>query len=65
MANSEDPNQIAPSGAVWSGYALFAYGILSETFVFEILGHLPYIQNTITMKIIMRLECTVYKYQKY
>ena len=30
MANSEDL-----SGAVWSGYALFAYGILSETLVFE------------------------------
>ena len=32
MANSEDPDQTAPSGAVWSGSALFAYGILSETF---------------------------------
>ena len=31
MANSEDPDQTAPSGAVWSGSALFAYGILSET----------------------------------
>ena len=41
MANSEDPDQTAPSGAVWSGSALFAYGILSETLVFEILGHLP------------------------
>ena len=36
MANSEDPDQIAPSG---SGSALFAYGILSETLVFEILGY--------------------------
>ena len=42
MANSEDPDQTAPSGAVWSGSALFAYGILSETLVLEILGHLPY-----------------------
>ena len=42
MANSEDPDQTAPSGAVWSGSALFAYGILSETLVFQILGHLPY-----------------------
>ena len=42
MANSEDPDQTAPSGAVWSGSALFAYGILSETLVFRILGHLPY-----------------------
>ena len=36
MANSEDPDQTAPSGAVWSGSALFAYGILSETLVMEI-----------------------------
>ena len=42
MANSEDPDQTAPSGAVWSGSALFAYSILSEKLVFEILGHLPY-----------------------
>ena len=41
--NSEDPDQTA-SGAVWSGFALFAYGFLSETLVFEILGHLPYIK---------------------
>ena len=41
MTNSVDPDQTVPSGAVWSGAALFAYGILSETLVFEILGHLP------------------------
>ena len=28
MANSVDPDQTAPSGAVWSGSALFAYAIL-------------------------------------
>ena len=39
MANSVDPDQTAPSG---SGSALFAYVILSDTLVFEILGHLPY-----------------------
>ena len=39
MANSEDPDQTAPS--VWSRSALFAYGILWETLVFEILEHLP------------------------
>ena len=43
MANSVDPDQTAPSGAVWSGSALFAYIILSETLVFEILGNLPYV----------------------
>ena len=34
-------DQTAPSWAVWSGSALFAYAILSEAFVVEILGHLP------------------------
>ena len=41
MANSVDLDQTAPSGAVWSESALFAYAILSETLVLEILGHLP------------------------
>ena len=36
MANSADPDQTAPS-------ALFAYGILSETLVYKILGCLPHI----------------------
>ena len=40
MAKSVDPDQTAPSGAVWSGSALFAYVILSEILVFEILRHL-------------------------
>ena len=31
------------SGGVWSGFALFAYAILSDTLVYEILGHLPYL----------------------
>ena len=30
MANSLDPNQIAPLGAVWSGSALFAQAYMSE-----------------------------------
>ena len=42
MENSVDPDQTAPSGAVWSGSALFAYAISSETLVYKILGHLPY-----------------------
>ena len=37
MANSVDRDQTAHSG---SGSALFAYAILTETLVFEILGHL-------------------------
>ena len=30
MANSVDPGQTAPLGAVWSGSALFAQAYLSE-----------------------------------
>ena len=48
-ANIVDPDQTAPypdqtalEGAVWSGSALFAHAILSETLVYEILGLLPY-----------------------
>ena len=40
MANSVDPNQTAPLGAVWSGYALFAQAYLSEN-----LGSLRYEQS--------------------
>ena len=35
MANGVDPDQTAPSGS-----ALFDYAILSDTLVYEILGHL-------------------------
>ena len=42
-ANSVDPDQTAPLGANWSGSALFAYVILSDSLVFEILGLLPYL----------------------
>ena len=38
---------IAPSGAVWSGSALFAYVILSYTLVFKILANLLYYKNII------------------
>ena len=43
IINSQDPDQTVPSGTVLSEYARFTYGILSETLVFEILGHLPYL----------------------
>ena len=32
MANSVDPDQTAPLGAVWSGSTLFAQTCLSETY---------------------------------
>ena len=41
MANSVDPDQTAPSGAVWSGSALFEYTILLDTLVYEFQGYLP------------------------
>ena len=40
MANSVDPDQTAPLGAVWSGSSLFAQAYLSEN-----LGSLRYIQR--------------------
>ena len=40
MANSVDPDQTAPRGAVWSGSALFAQAYLSEN-----LGSLRYTCN--------------------
>ena len=40
MANSVDPDQMAPSGAVWSGSTLFAYAILSDILGCQSLGHL-------------------------
>ena len=43
MANKVDSDQTAPSGVVWSGSILFAYAILSETSVYEILGLLLYL----------------------
>ena len=42
MVNSEDPDQTALSGVVWSGSALLAYASLSDILVYEISGHLPY-----------------------
>ena len=41
MANSVDPDQTAPLGAVWSGSALFAQAYLSEN-----LGSLRYTTKT-------------------
>ena len=41
MANSVDPDQTVPEGAVRSGYALFAYAILLDTLVYKTLGQLP------------------------
>ena len=34
-ANSVDPDQTAPSGAVWSGSALFVYAILLVALVYK------------------------------
>ena len=37
MANGGDPDQTAAWGAVWSGTALFAYAILSDSLVAKFL----------------------------
>ena len=42
MANSVDPDQTAPLGAVWSGSALFAQAYLSEN-----LGSLRYLHTLV------------------
>ena len=42
MANSVDPDQTAPSGAVWSRSTMFVDAILSEILVVKFLGHFPY-----------------------
>ena len=42
MANSVDPDQTAPLGAVWSGSALFAQAYLSEN-----LGSLRYFPSSV------------------
>ena len=62
MRNSVDPDQTAPSGAVWSGSALFAYAILSDTKVHKILGHSPYQWNYDTVR--QNFE-VIYKWQSY
>ena len=43
MANSVDPDQTAPLGAVWSGSSLFAKTYLSEN-----LGSLRYVMTSQT-----------------
>ena len=40
MVNSVDPDQTAPSGAVWSGSALFALGILLGILLYKIVWRL-------------------------
>ena len=47
MANSVDPDQTAPLGAVWSGSALFAQAYLSEN-----LGSLWYSLELLVSKVI-------------
>ena len=61
-AKSIDPDQTAPSGAVWSGSALFAYAILLATLVYEILGHLPYYTYELKCE---QMNLLVYGYINY
>ena len=52
MANSVDPDQTAPKGAVWSGSALFAQAYLSEN-----LGSLRYTINVSIVLLLFKLVC--------
>ena len=49
LANSVDPDQTAPSEAVWCESTLFAYVNLLDHLVFEILGHLRYPPHIVTI----------------
>ena len=42
LANSVDPDQTAPEGAICSGSTVFGYAVLSETVLYKILGDLLY-----------------------
>ena len=53
MANSVDPDQTAPLGAVWSGSALFAQAYLSEN-----LGSLRY-SRALNLFLITNVKDTV------
>ena len=53
MANSEDLYQNAPSRAVKSGSALFAYAILSTTLVYKTLEHFPLLWTEMRKTIIL------------
>ena len=56
MANSVDPDQIAPLEAVWSGSALFAQACLSEN-----LGSLRYFTyGNLHVKELLQLNCTAH-----
>ena len=48
MANSVDPDQTAPLGAVWSGSALFAQAYLSEN-----LGTLQY-RSSLNLQVLVK-----------
>ena len=43
MANSVDPDQTAPLGAIWSRSALFAQAYLSENRIITVLFHPAFI----------------------
>ena len=65
MANSVDPDQTAPLGAVWSGSALFAQAYLSENlgsiWNAEIVSFDKKSQYTLFDKVIKTEHTCVYK----
>ena len=54
MANSVDPDQTAP------GSTLFAYTILSDHLMLEILGHLPYSLQHLSKALLTRTHNTCF-----
>ena len=60
MANSVDPDQTAPLGAVWSGSALFAQAYLSEN-----LGSLRYIYSSLAVTKFSKAWTTHWKLTTY
>ena len=57
MADSVDPDQIAPVGAVWSGSALFAYANWPDTLDYGFLGDFPiWCFNYISVSLLRELK---------
>ena len=56
IANSAGSVQMAPLRAVWCVFTLFAYGILSETLMYEILWDLAYVENFLLNELLENID---------
>ena len=50
MTNSEDPDQTASQGAVWSGSSLFISPICPNTYIFTVYNTLKIMHNILSEK---------------